>query len=148
MPKLVPCLHAEGQHDSRKHHQAILCHLNKILLADYFHLRRSSACYVLVHATGCYDRVVHDVIILILACYGLDICHARILFQVLQKARHSIKTGFGESSPMYGPEFPPLQGWGQGNGQAPTGFALLTSVLFAIMEDKGHAYQLVSSITK
>ena len=30
---------AEGQHRSRKHHQAFLCHLNKILLVDYFRLR-------------------------------------------------------------------------------------------------------------
>ena len=62
---------ANGQYGCRKHHRANLCCLNKTLVADYFRIRRSAGIYVTVDATGCFDRIVHSVMILILMSFGL-----------------------------------------------------------------------------
>ena len=43
---------ANGQYGCRKHHRANLCCLNKILVADYFRIRRSASIYAPVDATG------------------------------------------------------------------------------------------------
>ena len=48
---------------------------------------------------------------------------------------------------MYGNESPPLQGLGQGNGLAPTGFGLLSTKIFRAMEAAGHGLQLLSAIS-
>ena len=109
-----------GQYACRKHHRANLCCLNKTLVFDYFQIRRSSGIYVTVDATGCFDRIRHAAIILTLQSFGLVATFARTLFEVLQRSMHSIQTGFGVSSPLYGNEHPPLQGTGQENGLAPT----------------------------
>ena len=57
---------AEEQHGSRKHHQAGLLLLNKVLVADQFCLTRFSGCYVMNDAKGCYDRIDHNFAILVL----------------------------------------------------------------------------------
>ena len=49
---------AEEQYGSRKHHQAGLLLLNKVLVGNLFCLARFSGCYVMNDAKGCYDRTV------------------------------------------------------------------------------------------
>ena len=63
-----------------------------------------------------------------------DLCNAGIdvlwrgvattLFDVLQKAKHKIKTGYRVSSPVYGDEETAISGIGQGNGLGPALYQL------------------------
>jgi len=80
-------------------------------------------------ARGSFDRIVHTVAILVL-CFCVPAMIARILFRMLQKPRHRIKTGFDISDPVYIDEEVPIQGLRQGNGIAPTTSALISSKVF------------------
>ena len=98
-------------------------------------------------AKGCYDRIVHTVAILVLMSFGLNHTAARILFQVLQRAKHNIKTEYGVSKTGYGETNPLAQGSGQGNGLGPTGWALISSRMIQMMKNKGHGVNMRSSLS-
>ena len=79
-------------------------------------------------AIGCFDRVAHTIAILVLLSFGLCSEHARILFEVLQRAQHRIKTGYGVSDHVYGIEDEiPLMGVDQGNGNGMCLWTLISS---------------------
>lgn len=46
---------ADEQHGSRKHHQAALLGLNKVIIGDIFQYDRQSGCYGMNDAKGCFD---------------------------------------------------------------------------------------------
>ena len=50
---------AKEQHGSRKHHQAGLLVLNKILVGDLFRLTRRAEYYGMNVTKGCFDRTEH-----------------------------------------------------------------------------------------
>ena len=54
------------------------------------------------------------------------------MFLTLSKLKHKIQTGYGISSIRYNADQHsiPLQGIGQGNGQGPTGWGVISSTLF------------------
>ena len=60
---------------------------------------------------------------------------------------HSIKIGFGVSSPLYGNEYSPLQGTGQGNGLASICFDLLSCKMFCCMKCASHGLQVLTAIS-
>ena len=99
---------AEEQHGARKHHQAGLLLLNMVLIGDLFRLTRYAGCYGMNDAKGCFDRIDHTFAILVLMFFGVPWAITRTLFQVLQRAKHSIKTGYGVSKPVYGNEESPI----------------------------------------
>ena len=138
---------ASGQYRCRKHHRANLCCLNKTLVFDEFQIHRSSGIYVTVDATGCFDCICHAAVILTLWSFGLVATFAQTLFEVLQRSMHSIQTGFGVSSPLYGNEHPSLQDTVQGNGLAPTCFALLSCKMFRCKERAGHGLHVLAAIS-
>ena len=139
---------AEEQHGSRKHHQAGLLALNKVLIEDLSRLMVCALCYAMYDAIGCFDRIDHTPAILVLTKYGLKHEPARILFQVIQKAMHSIKTGYGVSDHVYGNKIIPLAGCGQGNGLGPTLWALISSVVIDMCKEAGHDIEIATAITK
>ena len=57
---------AEEQHGSRKHHQAGLLLLNKVLVGDLFRLACFSGCYTMNDGKECYDQIDHNFAILVL----------------------------------------------------------------------------------
>merc|ERR1711884_54340 len=63
-----------------------------------------SLCYAMNDAIGCFDRIDHTPAILVLTKYRLKYESARILFQVIQKAMHSLRTGYRVSDHVYGNE--------------------------------------------
>lgn len=100
-------------------------------------------------AEGCYDRINHTVAILALHRQGVPKAAARSAYITLQRAHHHISTGYGVSGPQYGGkrQDPPIQGEGQGNGKAPTTWALISAVLIEMMYRANHGAQLISAIS-
>ena len=80
---------AEEQHGSRKHHQAGLLLLNKVLAGNIFRLTQYSGCYRMNNTKKYYDRIDHTFVILLLMYFGVPWSVATMLFLVLQKAHHS-----------------------------------------------------------
>ena len=70
------------------------------------------------------------------------------LLLTLQQAKHKIRTGFGVSLKNYGRfRWPPLQGLGQGNGVAPTGWAVISTVLINMMRTALFGLQITTCLS-
>ena len=135
--------------DPEKNHQAGLLLLNKVLVGDLFRLTKFSGCYAMNNAKGCYDRIDHYFAILTLMFYGVPWLVARTLFLVLQRASHSIKTGYGVSKSVYGNDDPnnPMGGIGQGNGIGPSLWCLISTIIFSCCQRKGHVPSITTPLS-
>ena len=100
-------------------------------------------------AKGCYDRIDHNFAILALMVFGVPWAIARNLFLVLQQTRHSIKTGYGVSKPVYGNENAnnPIAGIGQGNGVGPSLWVLISTIIINCCKRKGHGTTIITPIS-
>ena len=87
---------------------------------------------------GCYNIIDHNFEILTLMFFGVPWMIARTLFLALQRARHSIKTGYGVSKPMYGNKdlSNPIGGIGQGNGISPSLWCLISTIIFSCCRER------------
>ena len=99
-------------------------------------------------AKGCFDQIQHTFAVLVLMYYGVAWSVATILFEVLQKARHEIKTSYGVSAPVYGDKETAISGIGQGNGLGPTLWALISSIIFKMCKARGHKMNMTTAISK
>ena len=97
---------------------------------------------------GCYDRIQHTSIVLILMYYGVAWSVATTLFTVLQKACHKIKTGYGVSNPVYGNEETAISGISQSNGLGPALWVLISSVILKMCKAEGHDMKVTTPISK
>ena len=70
-------------------------------------------------AKGCFDQFQHTFAVLVLMYYGVAWSVATTLFEVLQKTKQKIKTGYGVSTPVYSDKETTISSIGQGNGLGP-----------------------------
>ena len=70
----------EEQHRSRKHHQAGLLALNKVLIRDLSRIMVQALYYAMNDAIKCFDRIDHTPAILLITRYDLDYDFTRTLF--------------------------------------------------------------------
>ena len=89
---------------------------------------------------GCYDRIDHNFAILTLMFFGVPWMITCTLFLVLQRARHSMKRGYGVLKPVFENEDPnnPIGGIGQGNGIGPSLWYLISTIILSCCRRKGH----------
>ena len=139
---------AEEQHRSRKHHQAELLLLIKVLVGNLFRLTKYSGCYVMNDAKVCYEQIDHTFAALVLMYFGLPWNVATTLFRVLQKAHHSIKTGYGVSKPVCGKEDKTIAGIGQRSGLGPSLWCLISTILIKMCKIKGHGTTSITAIPR
>ena len=135
---------APEQYGSRKKHRAVDQALNKVLLFDSLRYERRAAVLCSNDAKSCYDRVTHVAAYLALRRFGVPKPVLSAMFLTLQKMRHTIRTAFGDSDTSYGGEewCRPPNGYGQGNGSAPSGYAALTSPLLDKMRKEGCTFDI------
>ena len=139
---------AEEQHGLRKHHQADLLVLNKVLIRDLFWYTRRVGCYEMNYAKGCFDWIPHTFAVLVLMYNGVAWSVTTTPFQVLQKARHKIKTGYGVLDPVYGDQVTAISGIWQGNGLEAAIWALISSINIEMFKAKGHSMIVTIPISK
>ena len=119
------------------------------------HHRSRRLCYSLCSSdlTGCYDRIVHTAAALALLRLGIRHSKIHSMFDSIQRMVHKVRTAFGDSEKTYGGDemddwenYP--QGVLQGNANGPTIWAVLSSVVFEILQKRGFSNQFCSSISK
>ena len=138
----------KGQCGSRKQHQAIDLALSKRLIWDSLILERRSSGWVSNDATSCFDRIVHWVAKTALRRFGLPATVTTLMFDILAKAKHRVRTGFGDSDRTFGPTGDvPFQGCGQGNGAGPCIWVAISAILIDAMEAEGFGYKSRTAIT-
>lgn len=97
---------------------------------------------------GCFHRIDHTLVIFVLIRYGLDYESARILFQVMKKTLHTIKTGYRISDPICGDKMIPPAGHGQGNAVGPTLWALVSPAVIKMCKETELGIEIATAITK
>ena len=95
-----------------------------------------------------YDQIDHTFAVLVLMYFGMSRSVATMLFLVLKKERHSIKTGYGVSKPVYGNEDEPIAGIDQGNGLGPSLWCLISTILIKMCKMKGHGTTIIIAISR
>ena len=143
---------AREQYGSRKKMSALDCALNKCLMFDILRqLKRAGGiCSCDLHS--CYDRVVHSFASVAMQRAGAPLAAIESMFTTIQKLKHVVRTCHGDSVQSFGGEswreINPLQGVGQGNGAAPAIWAVISSVFFDLLRDKGYGFQMKAPLSK
>ena len=74
------------------------------------------------------------------------------MLTTIRKLRHAVRTAYGDSQHTFGGEdwrhLDPLHGIGQGNGAGPAIWAVVSSVLFDYVRDKGYGAKICSPLSK
>ena len=116
--------------------------LSKRLIWDSLILERRSSGWVSNDATSCFDRIVHWVVKTALRRFGLPATVTTLMFDILAKAKHRVRTGFGDSDRTFGPTGDvPFQGCGQGNGAGPCIWVAISAIHIDAMEAEGFGYK-------
>ena len=138
----------KGQCGSRKAHQAIDLALSKRMTWDSLMLERRSAGWISNDAKSCFDRIVHWVAQTALRRFGLPWTVVKLMFEILAKAKHRVRTGFGDSERTFRPtDDVPFQGCGQGNGAGPCIWVAISSILIDAMDAEGFGYTSRTALT-
>jgi hypothetical protein len=70
------------------------------------------------------------------------------MLRALQCAKHKIQTAYGVSTMHYGGcNTIPLQGLGQGNGFAPTGWGVISTPHISMMRTAGHGFETLTCLS-
>lgn len=149
MPPAEECaILARRQFGSRKNRQSIIAALNKQLAMDLLRQRRQAGALCSNDAKSCYDHIVHNIATLAIWRTGMPAEPVRSMFETLQLAEHQVTTAHGISKQTYGKhQRPPYQGVGQGNGAGPAIWAVISTVIIAMMTTSGHGLHLLSAVT-
>jgi len=108
------------QYGSRPGRQCVSAVLKKVLAHDYARLTVTTASFIENDAIGCYDRLVNNLILMLLKKLGLPASVSDCMGEVWDNVVHLIKTIYGITDITYGssPDTP-LYGPGQGSTCGP-----------------------------
>jgi hypothetical protein len=99
------------------------CHsavLKKVLSHDHVRLTKTTASFIENDAVGCYDRLVNNLVLMLLVKLGLPTSVASCLGTLWDEVVHHVKTIYGTSTATYGSTSEqPLYGPGQGSTCGP-----------------------------
>ena len=140
------------QYGSRKKKTAIECALNKRLIFDILRQTKRPAGICSCDLKSCYDRIVHSFASLAMQRAGAPLSAVESMFSTIQKLKHVVRTSFGVSEQTFGGEdwrsLNPLQGVGQGNGAGPAIWAVISTVFFDLLREKGYGFEMQAPLSK
>jgi ribonuclease HI len=100
----------------RCHRLRILALFEKVLSHDHLRLTKTGGAFLENDAIGCYDRLVNNLVLMLLVKLGLPKSVASCIGELCDNVIHLIKTVYGISSVTYGSTTDkPLYGPGQGS---------------------------------
>jgi hypothetical protein len=135
------------QFGSRPGKQCPSAVLSKVLQHDIVQLSKSTAAYIENDAIGCYDRLVNNIVLLMLRKVGLPDSIALCLGNLWDDTLHLIKTIYGTSEITYGSTpTKPLFGPGQGSTCGPL-FWILCFILIVDSIDPALSTALYQDVT-
>jgi hypothetical protein len=103
------------QHGSVPGKHCISAVLKKVLSHDYLRLTKTSGAFIENDAVGCYNRIVNNLVLLIMAKLGIPKSVLNCIGNLWDQVVHFIKTTYGISTESYGnTSTNPLYGPGQG----------------------------------
>jgi hypothetical protein len=123
-----------GQYGSRPGRDALIPALIEELKNEICYASRKSLINFDNDATSCYDRIIPALVSLIGQKFGL---HRNMVFvhaTMLEETKYKLKTSMGVSDEFYkNCQAFPIYGTGQGSGNSPVIWCIVSSVLFSLM---------------
>jgi hypothetical protein len=137
------------QYGCRTYHKSIIALLNKKLALDVIRQKKLMGAICFNDAKSCFDRIVHNIATMSMIRQGACPTATRQMFSVLRNAKHHIKSAYGRSEEIYGPNLhPPPQGIGQGNGAGPSGWDAVSAPIINAMRAQNFGFHYISPISK
>jgi hypothetical protein len=134
------------QFRSRPGKRCISAVLKKILCHDYIRLLKKTAAYIENDVVGCYNQLVHNLILMVLKKLGLPASVSTCLGILWNEAINLIKTIYGTSNITYGSTAEhPLFGPGQGSMCRPLFWLLCYWLIVKSMDPSITAAQYISA---
>jgi hypothetical protein len=129
----------QGQHGGRPGHEATTLILMEGLKNDIAYASRKSLINFNNDAASCYDRIIPALASLLERGQGL---HRNVIFvnaRTLKQAKYKLRTSTGVSAKFYSHCHAfPIYGTGQGSGNSPFIWCIISSTLFRCHEAKSH----------
>lgn len=137
---------SEMQFGSRPGKRCISAVLKKVLQHDLTRVLKQTAAFVENDATGCYDRLINNLILMILRKLGLPATETSFLGQLWDDTIHLIKTIYGTSTVTYTTTADmPLYGPGQGSMCGPIFWILCYWLIVSSLDPTITAAQYISA---
>ena len=134
------------QDESRPGRQCISAMLKKVLSHDYMRLTRKTAALIENDTIGCYDRLVNNLILILLKKLGLPPAVSACMGELWDKVVHLIKTVYGISDISYGSTSEvPLYGPGQGSTCGPLFWLLCYWVIVESIDPRVSSMKFLSA---
>ena len=114
--------------------------MTKVLFYDIVRQSRRAAGIGSVDADNCFDRVAHAVASLVFQAFGVSEATCGAMLQTIQEMQFFLRTAFGDSKSAAGIRIEiKTQGLCQGNGAAPTGWAVVSIIILRAHSKQGHS---------
>lgn len=103
----------------------------------------------MVDAANCYDRVAHAISSLVFQAFGTKPESCKAMHSAIQGMKFFLRTAFGDSKESVGARVNlKTQGFMQGNGAAPAGWAVVSISIIHAHKKEGHGATFLCPITK
>jgi hypothetical protein len=123
--------------------------LAKVLFYNIVHQFRLPACISLVVVANCYDSIAHAIALLIFQAMGVQVEGAEAMLEAFQEMKYFLHTAYGGSKEFANSKIEvKYQGLCQGNGAAPTGWAVISITVVRAHKRKGHGATFMCPISK
>ena len=123
--------------------------LEKILIYDISRQGRISMGMASVDAANCYDSIAHAIGSLVCQSFGVPVEAAESMLSAIQDMKFFLRTAYGDSKNCVGSTVQvKFQGYCQGSGAAPAGWAVISIVILLAHKRKGHGATFVCPVSR
>jgi hypothetical protein len=100
-------------------------------------------------AANCYDRVAHAIASMVFQAFGTPPSACVSMLKAIQEMQFYLRTAFGDSKESVGAKIHlKTQGFMQGNGAAPAGWAVVSITIIHAHKKEGHGATFLCPITQ
>eukprot|EP00956_Cyclotella_meneghiniana_P010074 scaffold13929_cov79-Cyclotella_meneghiniana.AAC.4 len=123
--------------------------LSKALFYDIVNQLRRPAGLASVDAANCYDRVAHAISQMVFQAFGTPKNASNSMHEAIQEMQFFLRTAFGDSTESVGARVElKTQGYMQGNGASPAGWAVVSITIIHAHKKEGHGATFLCPISK
>eukprot|EP00956_Cyclotella_meneghiniana_P026049 scaffold55510_cov37-Cyclotella_meneghiniana.AAC.1 len=123
--------------------------MSKKLFYDIVRQLRRPAGIASVDAANCYDRVAHAISSMVFQAFGTPAEACTSMHSAIQEMQFFLRTAFGDSKESVGARVDlKTQGFMQGNGAAPAGWAVVSITIIQAHKAEGHGATFLCPVSK
>ncbi len=123
--------------------------LTKVLTYNIIRKMQRPAGIALVDANTCYNRLAHTIASMVFQVFDVPSTTVETMLTTIQEMKFFLCTGFGNSMDSASSKFEiKSQGFCQGNGASPAGWAIVSICIINAHKKKDHVAHFICPITK